>query len=131
MMPDFDTKSASFLFGVFVFFTSIFGAAMRWLFGRAIDGLDEKFEEIDQRFDKNDERFEKLEEVIERGAQSRNEMTMQLVRMEERLKSIPSHTQFSDLAKEVAAIQSSQKASANQLDLIVQHILKKEEPGKS
>jgi len=129
-MGDFDPKMAGFLFAVFAFFAGLMGAAMRWLFSRAIKGLDSKFEEIDDRLDQNNFRFEKLEAVIEKGAESRNAMATQMARIEERLKVIPSHTQFADLAKEVGIIKSSQAASARQLDLIAEHILKQEARGK-
>jgi len=125
-MGDFDPKMAGFLFAIFAFFAGILGTAMRWLFGRAIKGLDSKFEEIDERLDQNNFRFEKLEAVIEKGAESRNAMVTQMARIEERLKVIPSHTQFADLAKEVGMIKASQKASERQLNLIADHILKQE-----
>jgi predicted nucleic acid-binding Zn-ribbon protein len=130
MIEGFDIKSAGFLFAVFAFFAGILGTAMRWLFGRAIRDLDGKFEEIDHRMDQQDSRFEKLEAVIEKGAESRNAMVTQMARIEERLKVIPSHTQFADLAKEVGIIKASQTASAHQLNLIAEHILKQEARGK-
>lgn len=130
MIAEFDAKTAAFLFAVFAFFAGILGAIMRWLFGRAIKGLDAKFEDIDDRLDQNNFRFEKLEAVIEKGAESRNAMATQMARIEERLNVIPSHTQFADLAKEVGIIKSSQASSARQLDLIAEHILKTEARGK-
>jgi len=130
MIEGFDAKTGAFLFGIFAFFAGILGTVMKWLFGRAIKGLDGKFDEIDQRMDQQDHRFEKLEEVIEKGTESRNAMITQMARIEERMNTVPSHTQFADLAKEVSAIKSTQNASARQIDLIADHILNKEARGK-
>jgi len=82
-----------------------------------------------------------IEEDIEEGSKSRNAMAattaksfadiaVRQARMEERLKTIPSQSQFADLSREVGEIKQGQIASARQLDLIAEHILKQEARGK-
>jgi len=127
MMADIEWRAAAFFFAVFTFLFSGITGVLKYFIGRQITGLDA--------------RLTMIEEDIEEGSKSRNAMAattaksfadiaVRQARMEERLKTIPSQSQFADLSREVGEIKQGQIASARQLDLIAEHILKPEARGK-
>ncbi len=123
MIEGVDWKAAGFFFAVFSF---IFGGIARVLWDmikRMIKGIDERLTQIEEDIDEG----RKSRELI---AKQMGKLSVGQARMEERLNSIPSHTQFANLAGEVGQIKSGQEAMGQQLGIVIEHLIGKDGEGK-